>query len=52
MSELAVPSGNDNCGQQRSHSAGLKIGFVLIGLAVVAGAALHWNWLVPQDCCR
>src|SRR6266852_6891548 len=49
MSELAVPSANDsskNCTQPRSHSTGLKIGLVLIGLALVVGGALNWHWLV------
>ena len=49
MSELTVPSGkgeSTNCTQQRTLSTNFKIGLVLIGLTVVAGAALNWNWLV------
>jgi hypothetical protein len=49
MSELAVPSGNDNsknCAQQRSYSTVFKTGLVLIGLALVAGGAINWHWLV------
>lgn len=49
MSELTVPSEKDeptSCTQQRSLSTNLKIGLVLMGLALAAGAALNWNWLV------
>lgn len=49
MSELTFPSGNGqskHCTQQRSLSISLKIGLVLMGLALIVGGALNWNWLV------
>ncbi len=49
MSELTVPSGEDKPKpgmRRRPHSAGLRIGLVLVGLALVAGGTLNWHWLV------
>lgn len=49
MSELTVPSGKDepkHCMQKRSLSTGVKIGLVLMVLALVAGGTLNWHWLV------